>query len=49
MLADPRDAEHEHMLGWWLVISDPREFDAAAFDLERANAAIAGALADRIT
>jgi hypothetical protein len=48
VLADPRNAEHEHMLGW-LGISDAREFDAAAFDLERANAAIADALADRIT
>jgi hypothetical protein len=48
VLADPRDAEHEHVLGW-LGITDAHEFDAAAFDLERANAAIAGAVAARVT
>lgn len=48
VLADPRDAEHENMLAW-LDISDAREFDAAAFDLERVNAAIAGAVAARVT
>jgi hypothetical protein len=48
VLADPRDAEQQHMLGW-LGISDAREVDAAAFDLERANAAIAGAVAARVT
>ncbi len=36
------------MLGW-LGIADAREFDADAFDLERANAAIAGAIAARVT
>src|SRR3954453_21952035 len=40
VLADPYHDEHEHMLGW-LGIEDPREFDAGAFDLEQANAAIA--------
>jgi hypothetical protein len=48
VLAVPRDAEHEHTLEW-LGISDALEFDAAAFDLERANAAIAGAVAARVT
>ena len=40
VLADPRDAEHEHMLAW-LGIADAREFGPAAFDLERANIAVA--------
>jgi len=40
VLANPRDAEHEHMLGW-LGIADAREFDATDFDLHNANAAIA--------
>src|SRR3954468_18741205 len=40
VLANPRDAEHEHMLGW-LGIADPREFDPADFVLENANAAVA--------
>src|SRR4051794_24082281 len=40
VLADPYHDEHEHMLGW-LGIADRREFDAADFDLEEANAAIA--------
>ena len=48
VLADPRDAEHEHKLAW-LGLSDAREFDAAAFDLEHAKTAIADAVADRIT
>ncbi len=43
VLADPRDDEHERMREW-LGIAGPRDFDAAAFDLERANAAMAGAL-----
>jgi hypothetical protein len=33
----------------WLGISDAREFDAAAFDSSAPNAAIAGALAARVT
>jgi hypothetical protein len=48
VLAGPRDAEREHTLEW-LGISDALEFDAAAFDLERAKAAIAGAVAARVT
>lgn len=48
VLVDPHDAEHEHMLAW-LGIADAREFDAAAFDLDRANAAISGAVATRVT
>jgi hypothetical protein len=48
VLAGPRDAEHEHVLAW-LGISDAREFDAAEFDLERANAAVVGAVAARVT
>jgi hypothetical protein len=48
VLDDPRDPEHEHMLGW-LGIANAREFDAAAFDLERANAALAGAVGTRVT
>lgn len=47
VLADPGDAEHAHTLAW-LGISDAREFDAAAFDLERANATIAGAVGARV-
>jgi hypothetical protein len=42
-LADPGDDEHERMLEW-LGIADARAFDADAFDLERANAAMVGAL-----
>ena len=48
MLADPRDAEHVHMLAW-LGISDAREFDPACFDLEHPNTAMAGTVAARVT
>ena len=43
VLADPRDDDHERMLEW-LGIAGAHEFDADAFDLERANAAMVGAL-----
>lgn len=47
VIADPDDAEHTAMLQWLGLVS-AREFDAAAFDLDRANAAMAGVLAARI-
>jgi hypothetical protein len=43
VLANPRDDEHERTLEW-LGIAGAREFDAGAFDLQRANAAMVGAL-----
>ena len=46
VIADPHDPEHSEMLEW-LGLEDAREFDAAAFDLDRANAAVAGVLAAR--
>ena len=47
VIADPGDAEHTAMLEW-LGLESAREFDAAAFDLARANAAMAGVPAARI-
>jgi pRiA4b ORF-3-like protein len=47
VIADPDDAEHTEMLEW-LGLEDAREFDAAAFELDRANAAMAGVLAAQI-
>jgi hypothetical protein len=46
VIADPDDAEHTEMLQW-LCLEDAREFDAAAFELDRANAAMAGVLTAR--
>jgi hypothetical protein len=46
VIADPHDPEHSEMLEW-LGLEDAREFDAAAFDLDLANAAVASVLAAR--
>lgn len=46
-LADPGDEEHAELLEW-LGLDDARDFDAAAFDLGRADEAVARALAGRV-
>jgi hypothetical protein len=40
ILADPRHPDHEERLEW-LGLDDPNQFDPAAFDLEKANRALA--------
>ncbi len=47
VLADPGHDEHAEMLEW-MGLDDARHFDAAAFDLDRANEAVAGVLAGRV-
>jgi Plasmid pRiA4b ORF-3-like protein len=47
VIADPHDSEHSEMLEW-LGLEDARQFDAAAFDLDRANEAMAGVLSARV-
>jgi hypothetical protein len=47
LLADPDDDEHTEMLEW-MGLTDARAFDAAAFDLDRANAAMASVSAARV-
>lgn len=47
VMADPGDDEHIAMLEW-LGLSDARDFDASAFDLDRVNDAVAGVLAGRV-
>jgi hypothetical protein len=47
LLADPDDDEHAEMLEW-MGLRTPRDFDAAAFDLDRANAAMASVLAAQV-
>lgn len=46
ILADPEEDRYTEMLQW-LGLEHADDFDAAAFSLERANAAIMGALASR--
>lgn len=46
-LASPDDDQHAEVLEW-MGLEDARDFDAAAFDLDRANAAIASVPAARL-
>jgi hypothetical protein len=46
VLTDPEEDRHTDMLEW-LGLEHARDFDATAFSLERANAAIAGVLTSR--